>query len=475
MVDTVFEEKKNSLKTNRTTLFTEKILAGFSHYVYNQHNMSNVNNISEKKKILLLNPPGKKLFLRDYYCSSVSKAGYYWPPIDLVVLSGKLAADFDVEILDAMVMGLGYKESEDIIKKISPNIIIFLSSVLSFEEDFKFIRRIKETSNCIVIGTGEVFLEKPEDILNESGFIDGLILDFTHESIRKFIKEPDKFSGILSRSGMDVFTYNVPEHKKFPLRNYRYPFSMYKGFTSVLTTFGCPYKCHFCNSGNIGFKKRAVDDITDELKAISSMGIKEVFFADMTFAADRKHAIDICRKMIDEKIEINWHCYTRADRIDEELVTLMKKSGCYLVQIGVENADQGFMAKYGKDISEIDIKKTFKLLKNNHILTGAHFLFGLPGEDSDSIRSTKKFLRTIKPDYISLNTFSARRTSIMSGYTNNQDKSGLEKQIVKTYIWYYLRPGYILKSLFKIKTFYEFSNLLYIGKELCKNIVLGRV
>ena len=54
-------------------------------------------------KILLLNPPGDKLFQRDMYCSGVSKAHYYWPSIDMLVLSGILGQEYDLDILD------GYK------------------------------------------------------------------------------------------------------------------------------------------------------------------------------------------------------------------------------------------------------------------------------------------------------------------------------------------------------------------------------
>ena len=38
-------------------------------------------------RVLLLNPPGRRLYLRDYFCSKVSQADYIHPPIDLVFLN----------------------------------------------------------------------------------------------------------------------------------------------------------------------------------------------------------------------------------------------------------------------------------------------------------------------------------------------------------------------------------------------------
>ena len=42
-------------------------------------------------RVLLLNPPGRRTYLRDYLCSKTSKADYVYHPIDLVLLSGTLA------------------------------------------------------------------------------------------------------------------------------------------------------------------------------------------------------------------------------------------------------------------------------------------------------------------------------------------------------------------------------------------------
>lgn len=59
--------------------------------------------MSDRPRVLLLNPPGGKLYIRDYYCSFSSKASYYWPPQDLICLSGVLDERFEVGVVDAIV------------------------------------------------------------------------------------------------------------------------------------------------------------------------------------------------------------------------------------------------------------------------------------------------------------------------------------------------------------------------------------
>jgi len=59
-------------------------------------------NQNTTKKLLLLNPPGSRMFFRDYYCAKVSKARYYYHPVDLVYLSGSLSEHFQVSVIDAI-------------------------------------------------------------------------------------------------------------------------------------------------------------------------------------------------------------------------------------------------------------------------------------------------------------------------------------------------------------------------------------
>lgn len=89
-------------------------------------------------KALLLNPPGKKIYFRDYYCAKISKAGYYYHPVDLVYLSGRLSNVADVHIIDAIAEKLNQEACQRKIKELYPDIIIFLSSVPSYNEDILF-------------------------------------------------------------------------------------------------------------------------------------------------------------------------------------------------------------------------------------------------------------------------------------------------------------------------------------------------
>ena len=57
-------------------------------------------------RVLLLNPPGRELYVRDYFCSKTTKSNYNFHPVDLLALSGTVAAEHDVSVLDCIAQGV---------------------------------------------------------------------------------------------------------------------------------------------------------------------------------------------------------------------------------------------------------------------------------------------------------------------------------------------------------------------------------
>jgi len=97
-----------------------------------------------RRKVLLLNPPGEKLYARDKYCTSVSKTSYYWPQVDLLVQSGYLKDHHELFVLDAIAERLSFEESFRRIEAMAADTVIFLTCSASWDRDFAFVKRLKE-------------------------------------------------------------------------------------------------------------------------------------------------------------------------------------------------------------------------------------------------------------------------------------------------------------------------------------------
>ena len=368
------------------------------------------------EQILLLNPPGDKLYQRDMYCSGVSKANYYWPSIDLLVLSGILGQRYDVTILDAIVEGLTPEETRRRIEQGEYHAIVFLTGVASWKQDFAFMAGIRKTSHPgLIIGNGDVLLYDAERFLREYGFLDAILFDYTSPDILAFLGgEYDGISAMAFRRGGDIllrkndirpveFAFPVPQHEKFPLKKYLLAHGRRSPFTTAMTNFGCPFNCSFCPASVLGFKYRAVENIMEELRHITSLGIKEIFFTDFTFESRRENTLELCRRIVEEKLDLSWVCSSRANTLDEELLSWMKKAGCHTLLLGVENGDEELLQRYSKGVTKDQLGRAFALCQKFRIRTLGHFIIGLPGETEETVRKTIDFAKELDCDIASFN------------------------------------------------------------------------
>ncbi|MEW6039945.1 MAG: radical SAM protein [Elusimicrobiota bacterium] len=455
--------------------------------------MSEYYKMSDRKKILLLNPPGKKLYIRDYYCSKVSQADYVYHPIDLLVQSGILFQEFEPVLIDAIIEKFSGHQILEKIAALKVSGVVALAGSVSWEEDISFFNALKEQNKVPLVVSGDVFREGGENILKLNPSIDAIILDFTNTDALNFFKGNfDRIENATFRSNGEIksvtrdykpgeFSIPLPRHEIFTGRNYRYPFVREKVFSTILADFGCPFNCSFCIMAELPFKWRNPGEIVIEIKYLNSLGIKEFFLATQTFGANKKMAQGLCEQIIRENISCGWTCFSRVDVVNEELLKLMKQAGCHTIIFGVESGDEKILKEYRKQYTVEQIKNTLQTCERLGIETVATFILGLPEEDSESIEKTIKLAKSLPIDYASFNVAvprmgtEMRDDAIMLGLVDQNkkvmDQSGSEvamptkkltrKQVDayrrKAVFSFYFRPSYILNRLLKLKDIKSFT------------------
>ncbi len=170
----------------------------------------------------------------------------------------------------------------------------------------------------------------------------------------------------------------------------------------VTTTRGCPYQCTFCASPGFYDRKiryRTPENVLEEIKyLVNRFGVKEIHFEDDNLTLERTHAKKICNLILKEKIKISWACPNgiRADKTDEELLRLMKKSGCYYLSYGIESASNRILENVKKHETIETIEKSIELANKAGILTSGFIILGLPGETKETLSKTIGFLKKTK-------------------------------------------------------------------------------
>lgn len=458
------------------------------------------------KKVLLLNPPGRKLYIRDYYCSKVSKSSYLFHPIDLLMLSGRLHENYDLFFIDAIADRIDIQRCYEKIEAIAPDVIISLIGAVSNDEDIGFLQKLKKTGRKILV-TGDITIENTKQWLWHHPFVDAVILDFTSENVVSYLQGTAfPFLGIVYRKGKKMIAFNgekvedkqfnlpVPRHELFSSPNYRFPFVRHQKFATVLTDYGCPYNCSFCVMSTLEYKYRRLENVIEELRVLKKLDKKELFFLDQTFGVNKKQTFELCQRMNQEQFGFGWVCYSRVDIINDEMLAAMKGAGCHTIIFGVEAACDEILKTYQKGYTKSQIRNAFNLCKRSGIRTVATFIIGLPEDTAETIAETIDFLKEIDCDFASFNVAvprvntKLRQDAIKEGLIRAEqqamDQAGstiamptrrLTREQVqsmkrKAVMSFYVRPIYLWKRLKGISSFYELREHIYEAWSLLKGI-----
>jgi radical SAM superfamily enzyme YgiQ (UPF0313 family) len=458
------------------------------------------------KKVLLINPPGKKKYIRGYFCSQTTKAYYFPAPVDLVVLSGWLAREYDVFLLDAINRGLSVDQCLDEMDSIGPDAVVALCGMVSWEEDAAFFSKFFNLHKVPVIGIGDVFLEDPYSNLKENEWLSAVVIDFTNDDILAYLNgDFDSIRSMTFRRGADFvsrevkagereFAIPLPKHELFIDAGYWYPFVYSRRYSVMLTDFACPYHCLFCVMGTFPYKYRRLENIIQELDALHYLKVRDILFMDQSFGAVKSRNLELYQEMIKKEYGFRWVCFSRVDLVDEETLALMKQSGCHTIIFGVETASDNILKQYRKGYTKAQVEEIFGLCRKLGIRTVGTFILGLPEDTRKSCIDTINFACSLKCDFASFNfAFPRTRTelskrmfdqNLVADKADFSDQSGLDMTI-KTYalssedlvrirryaVWrFYLRPGYLLHRIFNIRSWYEvkmmFLNAIGLFKKL---------
>ena len=191
----------------------------------------------------------------------------------------------------------------------------------------------------------------------------------------------------------DVNVIPFPKYEKFELDKYKH----FPKYSPLLTSRGCPFSCIYCSVGLImgaKFRARSPENIINEIGyMVDKYGTSFFEFHDDNFTFDITRAKNICQEIINRGFEIKWKASNgiSVKRIDEELVYLMKRSGCAEVGIGIESTNDAILRKLKKGINIEMIKKAIYLLNKYKIGTKGFFLIGSPGETRKDINCYLEF------------------------------------------------------------------------------------
>ncbi len=398
--------------------------------------------------IMLVNPPtpdGGYWIRTQHRVGRRTRENMVWPQVSLAQMAALLHPIYKVRVVDANAERISWPEYTGLLERFTPRYYLTQVTAPTLENDMYgcFLAKARG-AQTIAFGThvtpipGETMRAYPvldfalvgEPDLTIRDLLDHLEGKINQRSplIQKLFERHDllyqpviseeakvdlhAIKGLAWRDGdqvvinpprpfiKDLDDLPMPMHELLPLQTYRMP--LIKGpFTFIVTSRGCPAGCIYCIkhvSYQYSTRLRSPELLMQELWYLKGLGINNIhMYADL-FTVNRDQVVELCERMIAEKIDIKWTCNSRVDYVDEEMLRLMAKAGNWFISWGIESGNERILKRAHKGAFPDKAERALGWARQAGIKNWGYFIIGLPGETEETIRQTIDFAKKLPLD-----------------------------------------------------------------------------
>ena len=173
----------------------------------------------------------------------------------------------------------------------------------------------------------------------------------------------------------------------------------------VQTRRGCPMNCSYCSTATIegsSIRKRNPESVIVEIARHVAAGFQWFYFVDNTFNMPLSYAKEMCRKLIESELKINWRCIFYPGKFDKEFIDLLARAGCREVSLGFESGCERMLRTMNKKYSPDAVRRTSEILKDFGIKQLGFLLLGGPGETRRSVEESLAFADSLHLDALKI-------------------------------------------------------------------------
>lgn len=403
---------------------------------------------SDAVDIMLVNPPtpdGELWIRTQHRVGRRTRENMVWPQVSLAQMSALLHPVYKVKVVDCNAERMGWPEFTKLLDKYQPKYYLTQLTAPTLENDM-YGCFLAHARGAKTIAFGTHITPIPVETMRPYPSLDFALVGEPDLTIRDLLdhlegridqRSPDikgifdkhdpmykpsfnedgsvnmhGIKGIAWRNNgeiilnfprpfvADLDDMPIPMHELLPLQKYRMPYI--KGpFTFMLTSRGCPAGCTYCIkhvSYQYSTRLRSPKLIVEEMWYLKKLGINNIhMYADL-FTVNRDQVIEMCKLMIDQKINIKWTSNSRVDFVDEEMLQWMGKAGCRLISWGIESGNEAILKHARKGADPEKAERALRWAKKAGIMNWGYFIIGLPGETEDTIRQTIDFAKKLPLD-----------------------------------------------------------------------------
>lgn len=187
-----------------------------------------------------------------------------------------------------------------------------------------------------------------------------------------------------------------------------------KGWLSLLTSRGCPYKCTYCFNKEIvdqylddgGIKNAKeylrhypVATVIEEIRALKAKhsGVNTIIFDDDLFTLNKAYVLEFCRAYKASGIGIPFVVNAHVQVFNDEIAAALKDAGCMIVKYGLESGSDKIRREVlWRYMTNATIERAFAAAHKHDLHTSAFIMFGLPKEGKEEVLETLELCARVK-------------------------------------------------------------------------------
>jgi len=362
------------------------------------------------------------LFTHAYYLSDDLKEQKImkpYPPLGLLYVSAYLKSkNIGNDVFDTTFSSI--EKQLEFIKNKKPKVICMYTNLMTKIEVIKLIKTLKtEKFNFpkIVLGGPDVsynvenYLKAGADFL-----VIGEGEETTFELYNAIINNENyhNINGIAFLENNEVIQTNprvkfkeldelpLPNRDAINMQNYLDTWKNNHGQSSmtISTQRGCPYTCKWCSTAVYGqsYRRRPAEQVAEEMKMLKEkFNPDALWFVDDVFTVSHKWLLAFREEVLKQDAIIPFECITRAERLNDEILDLLKEIGCFRIWIGAESGSQKIIDLMDRRVDVNVVKEAIQKTNALGMETGTFIMLGYPGETEEDITETIQYLKDANP------------------------------------------------------------------------------
>jgi anaerobic magnesium-protoporphyrin IX monomethyl ester cyclase len=293
------------------------------------------------------------------------------------------------------------------------------------------------------------------------------------ENIAPALAQGDIPQGIVSAGFVEnLDSLPFPRWDQFNIHKFRYQIVTGSGITlPMLGSRGCPYTCNYCPYlVNSKYRVRAPESIVEEIRYLTAKyNIRGIAFRDPNLTFDKRRAREFSELLLRYNLDIRWGMEARTDRLDQELIDVLFRSGLRSIEVGIESSNHKVLRENRrKAIANSQQESIIEYCHKLGIRVIANYTLGLPNDTVAGIRETIRYAKklntfaiqfTVTTPYPGTQFFDTVKDTIFerdwerfNGWTSVYHHPAIRPEDLHklrefAYVSYHLRPRYVWRFL----------------------------